>query len=76
MSRPVAECVSGSDTMTCYRHALTLGVSGGQADLRVDVQQIALAAAGRHNSRGAVGLIVFEVIASHWTSECILRAGL
>jgi hypothetical protein len=65
------ECVSQIDIMTCHGHILTFGVSWGQADLRVDVT-----AARRHNSGGAVSLVVLKVVASHWAIEGVLRAGL
>jgi hypothetical protein len=39
-----------------------LGVRRGQADLGVDVEQ-ALSATRRPNNRGAVGFIMFEVVA-------------
>lgn len=54
----------------------SLRVGGGQADLGVDVQQVALAAARRHHNGSAVRLIVLEVITSHRSIEGVLRAGL
>lgn len=54
----------------------SLGVGRGQADLRVDVQHVALAAAGRHDGGRAVGFVVLEVVASDWAVEGVLSGGL
>lgn len=60
----------------CGEQTNSLGVGGSQADLRVDVQHVALAAAWRHNDRCAIGFIVLEVVASDWAIESVLRASL
>jgi hypothetical protein len=58
------------------QQACGLGVRAGQADLAVDVEQVALAAAGRHDGRRAVGLVVLEVVARHGAVESVLCARL
>jgi hypothetical protein len=50
-------------------------VGAGQANLRVDVEH-AVCAAGRPDDRGAVGLVVLEVVAVGGAVELVLRAGL
>lgn len=54
----------------------SLRVCGCQPDLRVNVQQVALAAARRHDDRRAIGFVVFEVVSGHGTNEVVLRASL
>lgn len=51
------------------------GVAAGQADLRVDVEH-AVGAAWRPYNRGAVRLVVLEVVAVGWPVELVLSRGL
>jgi hypothetical protein len=51
------------------------GVGAGQADLRVDVEH-AVCAAGGPDNRGAVSLVVLEVVAVDGAVEFVFGAGL
>jgi hypothetical protein len=51
------------------------GEGGYQANLRVDVEY-ARGTAGRHDSRGALGLVGLEVVAVDGAHEALFRSGL